>query len=904
MTPRRFARRNLTRFDRIALGLLLRLFPTPFREEHRQEWMAFASQQRQEPCYRMPIVGWLRFWMDVIRDLAVSLPQVRRDHRPRPLPGPRHFSRNSTMDSLVQDLRFALRTLSRRPLFSVVAIVTLGLGIGAATAMFSVVDGVLLAGRQYKDPDRLISVWQGIEGRAGYTAAGETRLDFAQYEALRETSTSFESVAVYAADWGATTLSGGSRPELVTVGAATASLLPVLGITPALGRWFLPEEEGKGAGDKALITVLSHDTWTGRFAGDPGVLGHTVILNGRGYTVVGVLPAGFRMQWLSASLIRADDPGPRDFWVPVGAPEWVPARGSTMWESVGRLRPGVTLERARSETSAILAGAWEWGRSYAVLVPRVKDEARGISSPLLLLFGATGLLLLIACGNVAALSLGEMRGRAHEVATRAAIGAGRWRILRQLLTESLVLGLAGSVLGALLAAAGTEALVSVAPPTPRMELVRVDLAVLAFAACLGTLSGVLFGVAPALLAARAAVGTTLRSGGRTGSQRKAGLGRWVLAGEIGLTVVLLVGSGLLVRSLSHLLDTGPGFQPEGVARIAVDLPANRYGRDEELNTLMREVLVEMQSVPGATDVSAANALPFPGGPSGWGVRLHPEDSTYLMPVGYHVAPGHLAFLGIPVLDGRGILDSDDADAPRVAVVSESLAKALWGDRSPVGQEMFYPMGTVTVVGVAGDVRQTALQDTPPLTFYVPFAQHARWKLNFAVRTEAPGSVVLPAMRAALWRVDNGLAITGSGYLTDAISESAAAERYRAFLMTVFAVLATALAAVGIMGVTARHVAHRTREMGIRKALGAEDRSLVGSIVRDATATGIMGVGAGLLGALWMRPVLAAFLVGVKGFDPPTYAGAAALFLGVTVLAGYLPARRLLRMDPVRVLKEE
>jgi len=904
MTRQRSAPRKLTRLDRLLLGVLLRLFPRAFREEHRNEWMAFAHEQRREPCYQVPFLGWLSFWMDVIWDLALSLPRARRDGSPPETPraGPR--TRTNPVESVGQDIRFAIRTLARRPLFSVVAIVTLGLGIGAATAMFSVVDGVLLAGRKYQDPDRLISIWQGIEGRRGYTDAGETRLEYAQYRALQQASTSFESVAIYAADWGATALSGGSRPELVSVGAATASLLPVLGVTPILGRWFLPGEEGEGVGDKAMVTVLSHDTWTRRFAGDPNVLGRTVILNGRGYTVVGVLPATFRMQWLSASLIRADDPGPRDFWVPVGAPEWVPSRGSTMWEAVGRLRPGVTLERARSETSVILADTWKWGRSHAVLVPRLKDEARGISSPLLLLFGATGLLLLIACGNVAALSLGEMRGRAHEVATRAAIGAGRWRILRQLLTESLLLGFAGSALGALVAVVGTGALVSLAPPIPRIELVRVDVTVLAFAVFLGTLSGVLFGVAPAFLTAREAVGTTLRSGGRTGSRRRAGLGRWVLAGEIGLTVVLLVASGLLVRSLSHLLDTGPGFKPEGLAEIAVDLPASRYKGKKELNTLMKEALAEMRSVPGATAVSAANSLPFPGSPSAWGVRLHPEDSTYLMPVGYHVAPGYLAFMGIPILDGRGILESDAADAPPVALVSESLAKALWGNRSPVGQEMVYPYATVTVVGVVGDVRQSTLQDDPPLTFYVPFAQHARWRLNFVVRTGAPGDVVFPAMREALWRVDSELAITDAGYLTDAIAASAAEERYRAFLMTVFALLATVLAAVGIMGVTARHVAQRTREIGIRKALGAEDGILLGSVVGDATITGSVGVGVGLLVAFWMRPVLTAFLFGVQGFDLPTYTGVAILFLGLSALASYLPARRLLRVDPVMVMREE
>ena len=895
---------GMNRIERVLLSCLLRLYPKPFRADFREQWLAFLSEQRKEKRYRTLGLGTILFWMDVLKDLAVSLAGIRGEAARARRRSPRGPKGPNTVESLVQDLRFALRTLIRRPLFSGVAILTLGLGIGAATAMFSLVDGVLLSDRQYRDPDRLLSIWQGLEGRNGYTAAGETRLQFTQYEALQKGATTFQSVAVYAGGWGESTLTGGPRPERVKVGAATASLLPVLGVTPVLGRWFLPEEEGPEAGAKAMIAVMSYDNWVRRYAGDQAVLGRTVILNDRSYTVVGVLPRGFRIQWLSASLVRADDPGPRDFWVPVGSPGWEPAYGSSMWEAVGRLREGVTLEQARTETSVILAGAWEWGKSHAILIPRVEDETRGIGSPLILLFGATGLLLLIACGNVAALSLGEMHGRAHEVATRAAIGADRWRIARQLLTESLVLGVAGSALGVMVAVVGTGTLVAMAPPVPRIDMVRVDLTVLGFAAFLGTLSGVLFGIAPAVLTARKALGSTLRSGDRSGSWRKAGLGRWVLAGEVGLTVMLVVASGLLARSLSELFDMGLGFDPENVASLEVTPPVNRYEGTNELTALMDQVLPALEGIPGVTAVSAANALPFPGNTSGWGARLHQEDSTYLMPNGYHVSPGYLTFMGIPILEGRGLLASDDPDAPAVAVVGQSLAKALWGEGSPVGKEMFYPRGTVTVVGVAADVRQGTLQDAPPLTFYVPFAQHPRWTISFVVRTAAPGLDVLPAMREALWGVDDDLAITRSGLLEDAIGHSAAEERYRTFLMSVFAALATVLAVVGIMGVTARQVAHRTREIGIRKALGAENASLLGGVVGDAATVGAWGIGLGLLGAFWMGPILASFLFGVESFDLPTYAGVAVLFMGVSVLASYFPARRILRVDPVTVLREE
>jgi predicted permease len=649
---------------------------------------------------------------------------------------------------------------------------------------------------------------------------------------------------------------------------------------------------------------MSHENWVSRYNQDREILGETVVLDNQPRTVVGVLPPGFRMQWLSASVVGAADPGPRDFWVPVGSPGWEIVRGAAMWEAVGRMAPGVTMGQARAETSLILDDNWDWGTARSIILPRMGEEVRGLGSPLLLLLGATGLLLLIACGNVAALSMGEMQGRVNEVATRVAIGAGRRRIIRQLLTESLLLGLAGSALGALIALTGTGTLVSLAPAIPRIDLVRVDLTVLAFAAVLGTLSGALFGVAPAFVTAREAAGTTLRSGGRAGSRRREGLGRWALAGEVGLTVMLVVASGLLVQSLSNLQKTPLGFDPVNVATLEVKPPSLRYESGEALSALMSEVVLEMETIPGVSDVSAASDLPFPGNPSGWAMRLRPDDTEYLMPEGYFVAPGHLEFMGVSILDGRGIVGSDDADAPPVMVVSESLARALWGDRSPVGQEVVYPMGSVTVVGVADDVKQGNLQGDGGLNFYAPFAQQSRRTLRFAARTRGPEVEALPAMREALWRVDEELAITDAGYLEADISDSAEEERFRTFLMSVFASLATILAVVGIMGVTARHVAHRTREMGIRKALGAEDSTLLGGVVGEAVRTGGVGIAFGLLGTLLMGRVLAAFLFGVGTFDLLTYAGVAVLFLGVCGLASYLPGRRLIAVDPVTVLREE
>jgi predicted permease len=378
----------------------------------------------------------------------------------------------------------------------------------------------------------------------------------------------------------------------------------------------------------------------------------------------------------------------------------------------------------------------------------------------------------------------------------------------------------------------------------------------------------------------------------------------VLVGETGLTVLLLVGAGLLARSLAGLMNVELGFRSERLATLEVGLSRGRYPDEESAAAFMDRVLREMDEIPGVDAVTASNALPFPGRTAGWASRLHPDDSTYLMPQGFHVAPGYLDFMNIPILEGRGFLSSDGVDGPPVAVVGESLARALWGERSPVGQEMYFPMGRLTVVGVAGDVRQATLEEDPPLTFYTPFAQLRRSSLAFVVRSSLPVQELIPSMREALWRVDDEVAVMKSGTVSSFIRESAREERYRTFLMGTFATLATLLAVVGIMGGTARQVARRTREVGIRKALGAEDGNLLGHQVREALATGVVGIGLGLLGALWTAPVLAAFLFGVETFDPITYASTAGLLLVACALAGYLPARRILSVDPVTVLREE
>jgi ABC-type antimicrobial peptide transport system permease subunit len=490
---------------------------------------------------------------------------------------------------------------------------------------------------------------------------------------------------------------------------------------------------------------------------------------------------------------------------------------------------------------------------------------------LVLLLAATGLLFLVACGNIAILSLGEMNGRRQELAIRSALGAGAARIMRQLITESLMLGLLGSAFGVLVALAGTRGLLMLAPPIPRIDEVGVNGLALTFSATLGIMSGFVFGTVPSILMARTSIGATLRASGRTSTGHTRQFQRMVVMLEIALTAVLLVTGGLLTRSLSRLLAVDPGFASENLATVHVSLPETGYDTQEAHAAFVVEVLQQLEGIPGVVAVTAANNLPFPGTTSGWGVRD---------------------------------IDADGPDAPAVTVVSEGLARRLWPNESPIGRRLWYPWTTTTVVGVVGDVRRETLGAPPDLVFYVPFSQHPMAQVSFAVRFTGNAASMIRQMRDAVWSVDGELAITNSGTMASLISRSANDERYRTVLMGMFGVLAAALAAVGVFGVTARAVAQRTREMGIRMALGAREAEMVTTVLRGSIVTGLLGVAVGIFGAFWASRIVSGFLFDVEPSDPLTYGAVASALLILCLLASYLPARRIARLDPVDVLKAE
>jgi len=805
------------------------------------------------------------------------------------------------MDALLQDIRFGLRTFRKRPLFALVGVGTLGLGIGAATAIFSVVEGVLLRPPPFEQPNELMSVWQTFpEWREEPMLAGGWEwiyLSYPGYERWREGQTHFQDVAIHGAM--IRDFSGRGDPARVWVGIASSSLFPVLGVQPILGRPFHPEEDAEGG---PRVALLSHAFWVERFGEDPGVLGQTITLNQDPFTVVGVLPPEFRLPGLGSR----GSPGERPVWIPVGADGYRRADNAHSYEAIGRLKPGATVQQAVPEARNLIRAPDEEPEHSVRVVPWEQLATEGLRSPLLLLLAASSTLLLIACGNVANLLLGESAGRQHEMATRRAVGAGARRLARQLITESVVLGLAGSILGVALALVGTRALLRVAPPLPRMELVQVNIPVLLFSVGLGLLTGLLFGVAPARDLARRGSAGPLASGWRTGSREGAFLQHAVVSVELALTVVLLVSGTLLGRSLSRLMAVDPGFQGERVAMVRVHLPGYRYADGSDRATQAERIRERLGSIPGVMAASGTSSLPFYNRPGALSYGIEgqemPEEISPHASL-RNVLPGFFETMGIRILEGRAISETDRLGGRPVAVISETLARRHWPDGSPIGARILFG-DTLEVVGVAADVVHQSLDAEPLATLYVPFLWEAGTSINFVVSTSGDPEPLFPAFRQAVWEIDPEAPISRVATLPSLIRDSARSERFRAILMGVFALCAALLAGAGIFGVTARSVSQRTKEMGIRKALGAMPGSLVRLTLSGTARVGLVGVGLGLPAALLASRLLSRFLFGVEAWDPPTYAAAAGGLLLLSLFASYLPARRAGNVPPMDALREE
>jgi putative ABC transport system permease protein len=819
------------------------------------------------------------------------------------------------MGEFLQDVRFGWRVLRKNPGFTAVAVLTLALGIGANSAIFSMVHAILLQPLPFPNSGRLVMVWETDPNREvarGVVAPAEL-LDW------RQQAHSFESLGAWRTWF--YNLSGGTEPEQVWGMTITPNFFHVLEVSPSLGRSFLPSE---GAPGHEQEVILSHGLWLRRFGGDAGVLGRSLTIDQKPYTIVGVMPAGFS---LFGTLRHYD------IWMPFA---WNPAQLRRDAHSVivmGRLAPGVSVAQAQAEMSTLLSREQreysDEDQGLGIRVVGMRGElTAGLRPALLVLMFAVGFVLLIACANVANLLLARAATRQREVAVRAVLGAGRMRLFRQLLTESLMLALLGGLAGIAAAVAGLRVLLTLLPRAgsygeiPHPEWIRINVPVLLFTLGIAVVTGIIFGLAPALQNSRADFSESMKEGGRGGTVRRGRAVRSALViSETALALVLLVGAGLLIESFVRLLKQDIGFRSENMLTLQVWMPPAKYPSESQVVIFVQQVRDRLAALPGVRSVSAINFLPL----TGWGDfsdfsiegRPAPKKGQEFTSQYRVIDPGYFQTMGMALKAGRNFTAADSAGAPGVAVISESLAREYWPGEYPIGKRFrldlpdargpWQPQARtdwLTIVGLAGDVRESGLGEAPTPQIYLPFAQNPSRILRFVLHTDGDPATLAGAVRHAVASVNGDQPVseveTMGGYVSDALSQ----RRLNMSLLAAFAVLAIFLAAIGIYGVVAYSVAQRTHEIGIRMALGAQPSEVLRLIVGQAMRLVLAGIGFGLLASLFLMRLLASALFGVRANDPVTFAAVAVMLAVVALVASYLPARKAMRVDPMIALRYE
>jgi len=820
-------------------------------------------------------------------------------------------------ETLLQDLRYGVRTMLRAPGFTVTAVLALALGIGANTAIFSVVNAVLLRPLPYDQPDRLMQVWhtppqKSFPGMPIFTVSPANFLDW------RNQNHSFEGMAAYG--FGRYTITGSGHPETIRMVAGTAGLLSILHARPLLGRGFLDGEYELGHEHEAL---LSYGLWRSYFAGNPDVVGKNIQLNAQTFTVVGVMGPEFDFPISS-------DPGARaQMWKPLAWTDQERAiRDNHNYGVIARLRDGVALKQAQAELDAIsnrLAQEYPndnkgWG---AIAIPMRDDLVSDVRPALLILLGAVALVLLIACANVANLMLARTFSRRKEVAVRTALGATRQRLLQQALSETLVLAVAGGTLGLVFAHYGVILIVKfLAQRLPRSGEIALDGWVLAFTLGISLLTGFAAGLLPALRMAKADLNEALKQGlGRIATDSGGSRTRNVLVvSEVALSLMLLIGAGLLIRSLWALHHVNPGFDSSHVVTMAVSLPPGKFAEPQQQIGYFGRVLERVRTLPGVQSAGLIDSLPLSGDGSHQPISLEgrpPAPMADLPEVDVRlISPGYMSAMHIPLLSGRDVDDSDVAGRPGAVLISESMAKSFWPNEDAVGKHLtlyFFPDVPRVVVGVVADVKMTAMNETQPVpTLYFPLTQlspvrGAAWRsipMSLAVRTSAAPLSVLPAITGAIRETDADVPLLNIRTMDDSVSASLSPERFTMLLLGSFAGLALLLAVVGIYSVMSYAVSRRTNEIGIRVALGASRRDVLLLIVRQALLLALLGSVIGIVGALSLSRLMASQLYGVRPTDPLTFITVAALLMIVALAASYIPARRAMRVGPMAALRYE
>lgn len=808
------------------------------------------------------------------------------------------------MNTLLQDLRYGTRILLKHPGFTAVAVITLAIGIGANTAIFSLVNSILLRPLPFREPDRVVRLIQASP-KLGLTTWGVSQADFAAY---REENRSFESIALY--NNGATNLTGAGEPERLPVTTATAGFFKVLGVDPLHGRTFVEGEDVPGSN---AVCVVSYAFWQRRFGGDPSVVGKVLSLNNIPTHVVGVMPADFKFPQREV-----------DLWMPL---QLDPKRTAPYFFSViGRLKPGVEVVQAQSDTTGILqnfgsqhpnlsesVGLSE-GNGPRTIVTPIREALLGKSErPLLLLLVAVALVLLIACANVANLLLARTTARTREIAVRISLGASPGRVARQLLTESALLAFVGAVVGVGLAATGIGMLDKL-PLTGfvRIEEVRISAPVLVFTAGLTLFTGLLFGLMPALRAYAMGIAAGIHEGAR-GSVSHRRLNSALVSVQFALSLMLLIGAGLLLKSFQRLESVDLGFNPENTLTMVANLPRTKYDNEEKALSFYNLAIERLQNSPGITAVGLTDNLPFGEGGNVDGIIVEGQEPPQGANVSQTeqaevqtVTPGTFAALGIPLLQGRDFQSADRTNSPLVAIVDEPLARRYWPAGDAIGRriQITGDRQWLTIVGVVGGVKHLNLTEEKRPHIYFAMAQYPSPRASFVVRTDGPPLSAVPTFRVAIGQVDQDMPLYRVMPMTELIGQSLNTQRLTNFLLTAFAIVALVLAAVGIYSTMSVYVGSRTKEFGIRLALGAQPGALRRSVLRQGLWLTGTGVAVGLAGAFAWTRTIKSLLFEVSPTDPFVFIAIPVLLVVVSVLACYTPARRATRVDPLIALRDE